>query len=137
MRSNLLALDVGSKRVGVALARPEVRVPVALETLDRESVDFWTQLSAYITSHDVGTIVIGLPRGLDGQETAQTQRTRGFANELKQQFDGQVAWQDEALTSVTAEASLNPAKSHHKGDVDAIAACLILADYLEETKVAS
>ncbi len=137
MHSNVIALDVGSIRVGVALARPEVRVPVPLATLDRQNQNFWTQLSAYVTSNDVGTVVIGLPRGLDGQETAQTRATLDFADQFRKQLDIPIVWQDEALTSVVAESQANLKKSNKKTDVDAMAACIILADYLEGTKIPS
>lgn len=136
--SNTLGLDAGEKRVGVAMVRAEVRIPVTLETLNRQSPDFWDKLSEVIKQNDIGQIVIGLPRGLEGQETAQTNYVRDFAGELAGHFALPVHWQDEALTSVQAENILNGSgKPYKKADVDALAASLILADYLEGEGVSS
>jgi putative transcription antitermination factor YqgF len=80
-------------------------------------------------------MVVGLPRGLDGQETSQTTYSRQFADELGQHL-GQtvkIVLQDEAVTSAKAIAELDAAKKHYaKGDVDALAATYILEDYLRE-----
>lgn len=136
--NNILGLDAGEKRVGVAMVRADVRVPVTLETLDRQAPDFWGQLTEVIKQNYIGQIVIGLPRGLDGQETAQTKYVREFAGELAGHFALPVHWQDEALTSVQAENILNASgKPYKKADIDALAASLILADYLETAKAAS
>ncbi|MES2971123.1 MAG: Holliday junction resolvase RuvX [Patescibacteria group bacterium] len=135
-KTNILALDVGTKRVGVALARAAVRVPVALETLDRQSPDFWDQLKKLTTEHGISQLIVGLPRGLNGQETAQTRDVITFAERLKKQIALPIVWQDEALTSVKAESVLNNGKPYQKSQVDALAACFILADYLEGEEVA-
>lgn len=135
--NNILALDIGEKRVGVALVRAEVRVPVALDTLDRQANDFWQQLAAVIEEHDIQEVVMGLPRGLDGQETAQTKYVQSFAQEFSSHFPQPIHFQDEALTSVQSENILGASgKPYQKADVDALAASLILSDYLETEKVA-
>lgn len=137
MPSNVLALDVGEKRVGAALARSEVRVPVTLKTLDRQAADFWQQLSAVMQEHGVEQVVLGLPRGLEGQETAQTAYVRGFAREFSSRFHQPIHYQDEALTSVQSENILGASgKPYQKDEVDALAASLILSDYLETEKIA-
>lgn len=137
MSSNVLALDVGQKRVGIAIARADVRVPVALKTLDRQDVNFWQNLKEVVTEYATEHIVLGLPRGLDGQETLQTNSAHLFAEELKKHIPLPIHWQDEALTSVKAETVLNNrAKPYEKSDVDALAACYILADYLETEEFA-
>ena len=130
--SNILALDIGEKRVGVALARSQVRVPVALETLERQAVDFWELLQKLLKDHEIDEIVLGLPRGLEGQETAQTKYVQDFAKELANHSSLPVHWQDEALTSVQSENILSKSgKSYEKADIDAVAASLILSDYLQ------
>lgn len=133
--NNILALDVGSVRVGVAMARADVRIPVGLATLLRTADDFWDQLSQFISQYAIGRIVLGLPRGLDGQDTAQTKVVQDFANELKQYTMLPVSWQDEALTSVAAETLLiQSGKNYRKADIDVLAACYILDDYLSNNK---
>ncbi len=131
---NVLALDVGEKRVGLALVRAEVRVPVLLATLQTQADDFWGSLAAILKQHDITEVVIGLPRGLEGQETAQTKYVQDFAKEFASHFSLPIHWQDEALTSVQAENILGGSgKPYEKADVDAMAASLILSDYLEST----
>lgn len=135
-KDSILALDVGSKRVGVAIARSGLRVPVALTTLDRENPDFWQQLVKITEENDTSLVVIGLPRGLDGQETAQTEYVRAFAKEFATYSALPTHWQDEALTSVKAEETLRQTgKTLPRGDIDALAACFILSDYLEALEV--
>lgn len=132
MPNNVLALDVGEKRVGVALARAGLSVALPLVTLERQAADFWHQLLQTMKQNDVTELVIGLPRGLEGQETAQTVSAQAFGQELSSQTDVPIHWQDEALTSVKAEEILkNSGKPYEKGNIDALAASLILADYLE------
>lgn len=129
--SAILALDVGEVRIGVALADAELRFPNPLTTLDNNA-KVWEKLGKLIDDNEVKTVVIGLPRGLDGQETAQTQSTRSFIAEFRANFTVPIETQDEALTSVKAEAELEArGKPYKKTDVDALAATYILEDYLQ------
>ena len=138
MDSNIVALDVGEQRVGVAIARDGLQVALPLTTLDRQAADFWETLAALLKEHHVSEVVIGLPRGLDGQESAQTAAAQAFGTELSAQTETSIHWQDEALTSVKAEAILKQqGKPYAKSDIDTLAASLILTDYLETRQVAS
>lgn len=129
----LLALDVGDRRIGVALASRIARLPAPLETIDRQTVtDVFSYIANLAKHHQAGVVVVGLPRGMDGQETGQTTLTRGFAKELGEHTDAVIVLQDEAGTSLEAEATLNRrGKPYSKGDIDAEAATLILRDYLQ------
>jgi putative holliday junction resolvase len=127
MASNILSLDVGERRVGVAIANVIARLPRPLTTLDNTD-DIWGQIKALVTEHDVETVVVGLPRNLSGDDTAQTRYVRTFAENLSEYT---VVFQDEALTSQKAEKELNSrGKPFAKGDIDALAATYILEDYL-------
>ncbi len=127
---NLLALDVGKRRVGLAVASSIARLPRPLATLEHGD-KFWQQLGGIIEQEQIGEIIVGLPRSLEGRETDQTAYSRQFANELKQQFNLPVYFQDEALTSHVAESELRHVGKHHtKATVDALAATLILEDFL-------
>lgn len=127
MASNILSLDVGERRVGVAIASLIAKLPRPLITLDNTD-DIWAQISTLAAEHDARTIVVGLPRNLSGDDTAQTQYVRSFAEKL---IDYTVEFQDEALTSRKAEKELNSrGKPYAKGDIDALAATYILEDYL-------
>jgi putative Holliday junction resolvase len=127
--NHILALDVGGKRIGVAIASSAVRIARPLTTLDAET-DVDTQLEQLIVAESVKALVVGLPRGLDGQETAQTASVRQFVNSL-QRLSLPIHFQDEALTSQKAKAELEGrGKPYAKGDIDALAATYILDDYL-------
>jgi putative Holliday junction resolvase len=127
MASNILSLDVGERRVGVAIASVIAKLSYPLTTLDNTE-GIWDQIDALASEHDVTTIVVGLPRNLSGDDTAQTQYVRTFAEKLSNYT---VMFQDEALTSKKAEKELNErGKPFAKGDIDALAATYILEDYL-------
>ena len=131
---SVLALDVGERRVGLALASLQARLASPLTTLERGD-NFIEDLQTIIDNEAVGNLVVGLPRGLSGQHTAQTAAVESFAAELRQQLDLPIAFQDEAVTSKQAEAELQArGKPYAAGDIDALAATYILEDYLAEHK---
>lgn len=127
----ILAIDVGSARIGLALARPITKIPKPYGTLDA-TIDVARALANIIAQESVSTIVVGLPRGLDGQETSQTVIVRSFANTYLPK-NSAIYYQDEALTSRKAEAELKQrGKPYNKGDIDALAATYILEDYMQD-----
>ncbi|MCW1908510.1 MAG: Holliday junction resolvase RuvX [Candidatus Saccharibacteria bacterium] len=126
----LLALDVGEKRIGVALARLDIKISRPHTTLQNDAT-FDERLKELMAENGVSTIVVGLPRGLEGQETEQTAYVKQFA--LDHLADYTTVFQDEALTSKLAESELaKSGVSYTKEEVDALAACFILRDYLEQ-----
>jgi putative Holliday junction resolvase len=128
--SSILGLDVGDKRVGVAVTSLMARLPRPLATLERDD-NFVENLKKIINDESIEAIVVGLPRGLSGQHTAQTTRVENFTIELRQLVDLPIHFQDEAVTSKKAETELqNRGKPYQKGDIDALAATYILEDYL-------
>ncbi len=130
---SLLALDVGERRIGLALASVEARLAHPYGVIDRSVTNLWLELERVVTEERVKEVVIGLPRGLEGQETAQTGVVRTFADDFKQRFALPVSFQDEALSSKRAEAELDKRGVRYtKGDVDALAATYILEDFLKE-----
>jgi putative Holliday junction resolvase len=130
MAAKILALDVGTVRIGVALADNELRFANPLTTLTNDD-GIWEAVAALIQENQVETVVVGLPRSLQGHDTAQTQICRDFADDLSERLKIAVALQDEAATSVKAEAELRSrGKPYEKADIDALAATYILEDYL-------
>jgi putative holliday junction resolvase len=128
---NLLALDYGERRVGVAIASVVARLPRPLPALP-QNPNFWELLTKLIQQEEVSTIIVGLPRGLEGQETAQTALARAFAAKVETKFGLPVYLQDEALTSVKAGIELiSRGKQFDKGMVDSLSAVYILDDYLK------
>ncbi len=131
--SSVLALDIGDKRVGIAVASLAAGLPRPLMTLDREDSNFFQTLQALITSENVSTIVVGYPRNLAGQTTGQTTSSEAFAEELGKHTNLPIHFQDEAVTSKQAEAELEARhKPYKRGDIDALAATYILEDYLSQ-----
>lgn len=128
----LLALDVGERRIGVALADSSVRIAIAYDTIlvDGTEID---QIRELLIQEDIDVLVVGYPRNQSGEPTQQTAYVERFVEAL-QPVDTTIKYQDESLTSIKAEDILKKRKKpYEKGDIDALAASLILQDYLEET----
>lgn len=127
---NIVCLDVGEKRIGIAVADTSVRIAVPFDTIEVDGKEIESILTI-MTTEDADTLVIGYPRNQSGDRTAQTQYVEAFAEKLRGTVQT-IEFQDESLTSVLAEQQL---KAHNrpykKGDIDAQAAALILTDYLE------
>jgi len=128
---SVLALDVGGARIGVAIANLEARLPQPFRTLQHNE-QIWDNIKAICEEQNVIAVVVGLPRNLNGDETAQTTDTRNFTDVLKTHITMPIYLQDEAGTSKQAEAELlTRGKKFDKGMVDALAATYILEDFLK------
>lgn len=131
----ILGLDVGSVRIGVATVRTDVRFPQPLTVLQYHS-GVIAEIAVMAKQYQALALVVGWPRGMQGQETAQTAFVTEFAEELRRQVVIPVHLQDEALTSQKAEQELRSRnKPYGKGDIDALAATYILDDYLQSNEV--
>jgi putative Holliday junction resolvase len=127
---SLLGLDVGEKRIGVAVADADVRIAVPFETVlvDGDEIEAITEIAV---RENADTIVVGYPRNQLGEATAQSDFVEKFARRLEDVVPT-IIFQDESLTSVLAEERLAAHKKPYtKADVDAQAASIILQDYLE------
>lgn len=135
MRSKkIMALDVGTRRIGVALADSAIRIAIPFTTVEvAENIeDTVNELSKMMTLEDIDILVVGLPRNQSGEETAQSVYTKEFISNFEFVID-EIVFQDESLTSVQAENRLKSyGKPYTKGDIDMNAASIILQDYLEE-----
>ncbi len=132
MSSTIISLDVGERRIGVAIARLDIRFPSPLATVERGD-DSPAQIKQLLDEHDASALVIGLPRSLQGDETAQTQAVKAFAQTLNGVITVPVYWMDEAVTSHKAEQELIArGKPYKKGDIDALSAVYILEDFLRD-----
>src|ERR1700712_5178062 len=101
----LLALDVGEKRTGVALASSQGGLPQPFGVL-ASSDNLLDKLRDIISERLVSVVVVGLPRGVEGQDTKQTKLIRDFAQQLQGALTVPIQLQDETLTSVKAEEEL-------------------------------
>lgn len=129
----LIALDVGTKRIGVAKADSSVRIAIPYSAVEVDGGEF-KKIASLARAWDIDSFVIGLPRNSKGEETEQSKYARKFAQQLKKEIAGaKVCFQDESLTSVEAEKRLkNRKKGYKKGDIDSEAAAIILQDFLEQ-----
>jgi putative Holliday junction resolvase len=126
----VLAFDVGAQRIGVAEANSIARIAHPLTTISNTEGVMRT-IHDLVAKQDAVAVVLGLPRGLQGQDTDQTRYVRDFAVQLRAAVTVPIHWQDEALTSKKAEAELAARKKpYRKEDVDALAATFILEDFL-------
>lgn len=130
--SSLLALDVGSARIGLAIASRASLLPSPYRTLNNDE-NFLSSIKQIIEEENIDSLIIGLPRNLSGESTAQTQYVEEFVKNLKESLSLPMYLQDEALTSAKAEDELKQrGKPYTRGDIDALAATYILEDYLKE-----
>lgn len=129
---NLLGLDIGTRRIGVAVANSSIKIAIPLTTIEVNDGDEILQINKIIVNKKIDTIVAGLPRNMSGEETAQSVYTKEFLENFKLSVN-EIKFQDESLTSVQAENILKSYKKPYtKGDIDMQAAAIILQDYLEE-----
>lgn len=132
--ANIIALDVGTKRIGVAFADDQTPIATPLETVDVNGSEV-RRIAEIIKERNVQMVVVGYPRNQSGNPTQQTGFAEVFASRIREY--AKTVFQDESLTSVMAEESLQASgKPYSKSDIDALAATIILQDYLEQHHVA-
>ncbi|MCK4362973.1 MAG: Holliday junction resolvase RuvX [Dehalococcoidia bacterium] len=129
----ILGLDVGDKRIGVALANGLLAIP--LTVLDRagEEADM-EKLLALAREHGVERIVVGLPLLMNGNIGMQAEKVLAFSRALSEHVDIPVDTWDERLSTVSAERLLldtGMKREKRKGKRDAMAAAIILQAYLD------
>lgn len=128
----VLAFDVGEKRIGVAQADTLARIPFPVTTVLVDSLEM-ERIREIVAEIQPAVLVVGLPRNQSGETTSQSHVSYHFAKELEI-LEVPVVMQDESVTSVMAEEYLKQSKKPYtKEDIDARAAALILDDYLKET----
>jgi len=137
-RGRVLGLDVGSKRIGVAISDPLGITAQGLETIQRQNkrVDFAT-LADLIRQYQVVEIVVGYPLRMSGAEGVQAEKMQRFAKELRERFQLPVHLWDERLTSAEANRLLRETEMsiRRRGQVvDQMAAVLILQSWMESRR---
>jgi putative Holliday junction resolvase len=131
----ILALDVGAKRIGLALSDPLGLTAQGLPTMDRTNIrDDLERLRLLASQREVGLLLIGHPKTLSGREGRQAASVRDFAHRLAARTGLPLQFWDERLTSVEAERRLREqglrTRAGRKGAVDRLAAVLLLESYL-------
>lgn len=127
----LIGLDVGERRIGVAVGDTGIRIAVPFDTIEVDGSEI-ERIAQIVVAEGADTMVVGYPRNQSGEPTAQTAFVEDFAHKLAD-ITARIVFQDESLTSVLAEEQLKSyGRPYSKGDIDAKAAALILQDYLEQ-----
>ena len=132
-----LGLDIGDRRIGVALSDPEGILASPLTIINRwdESRDI-EAITNIVTRHQVGQIIVGLPRSMNGSIGKQAEKVKAFTQRLCQHIKVPLEFRDERLSTVSAKHLMRAAhtkKTRRKTrSDDAIAAALILQGYLDE-----
>ncbi|MDQ7819445.1 MAG: Holliday junction resolvase RuvX [Armatimonadota bacterium] len=134
----VLALDVGARRIGLAISSPDGTLAQPAGVVERRS---WPQvveaLRERIRRYGVERVVVGLPRRLDGTEATAAEVARRFARRLQEALGVPVDLADEWLTTVEAERLLVAAdlsRRRRRQTRDAVAAALILQTYLDRRR---
>lgn len=136
-----IGLDVGDKTVGIAVSDPLGFTAQGIMTLERVGIrKDTTKILEMVKEYQCDTIVIGLPKKLDGTDSIQTEKVYEFKNMLENKMrstgikDVSIVWQDERLTTVMAEKVLIEAdvsRAKRKKVIDKQAAVIILQSYLD------
>lgn len=130
----VLGLDLGSRRIGVALSDPDGTIASPLTTLERQGTQRdLAALGKLVTDRQVGEIVVGLPVHLNGRAGPEAESAREFAGRLAEATGLPVRLMDERWTTVEAERSLR--ETGRKGKkrravVDSVAAAILLRSWL-------
>ena len=131
----ILAIDPGTVRLGLALSDPSGTIAQPLSVLARRSeAEDLKALTELVERHEVGMIVIGLPRLMDGRLDTAAQQAQAFGAQVAQATGRPVAYWDERLTSVAAERYLieqGKRRSKRRQEIDRMAATLLLQGYLD------
>jgi putative Holliday junction resolvase len=135
--ARILAIDLGTKRTGLAVTDPLKILANPLETI--ETGQLMVYLKSYCTKEEVEAIVLGLPTRLNGQDNEMTPRVLKLKEELEKAFpQKKIALEDERFTSKMAMQSMITMGSKKKdrkekaGNLDKVSAAIILQSYLEK-----
>tara|TARA_B100001113_G_scaffold262618_1_gene217548 strand:- start:45 stop:452 length:408 start_codon:yes stop_codon:yes gene_type:complete len=133
--SRSIGIDLGSKRVGLALSDNMSMIASPYKTLTfKNEEDLLNQLRLIIVNYKINTIVLGLPLNMSGEDSAQTKKVREFKSALSI-FNIPIKLEDERLSSVSAKNSLilqNIKTGHNKSEIDKRAAAIILQQFLDK-----
>jgi putative Holliday junction resolvase len=131
----ILCLDVGSRRIGVAISDPEEILATPLTVVDHEDeTSVMVSLRDLIHEKEVERIVVGMPFSLEGGKGPQAVEVEDFIRRLAQHTDVPIETWDERFSTATAQQMMADAgvkRSRRKENIDALAAAVILQAYLD------
>ncbi|WP_447977003.1 Holliday junction resolvase RuvX [Candidatus Nitrospira bockiana] len=131
----ILALDPGTKRIGVAISDELGWIAQPLETFECRSPEQDVRhIQDLVRRHDVDRVIMGMPFRMDGRRGPEAERVQVFKDELERVLEVPVIAWDERLTTKSAESLLieaNVSRKKRRGAVDRVAAAILLQSYLE------
>ncbi len=131
----LLGFDYGHKRIGVAVGQVLTRSATPLTTIaSRDHKPDWAAISRLIDTWKPDALVVGIPYHMDGSEQRTTQAARRFCRQLEGRYKLAVYPADERLSSYVVESQLSSATAS-TADIDALAAQVILQDWLQQQEL--
>jgi len=135
----ILALDVGEKRIGVALSDPTGVLASPLTTIESKGQDSdIDEVLRLAEEHEAGEIVVGLPLSMSGRRGPQAGRVDAFVRAMAERTDIPLKSMDERLSSVQAERMLRESgvePSKNKARIDSAAAAVVLQSYLDSRRI--
>tara|TARA_B100000029_G_C17424249_1_gene905471 strand:- start:426 stop:836 length:411 start_codon:yes stop_codon:yes gene_type:complete len=130
----ILALDVGSRRIGVSMSDPMQIIASPFSVIDcKISKDVFSEIIDIIDDYSIDSLVIGMPITMKGKDSIQTKEVKQFIDKISKLINIEVYTVDERLSSVSAEKELIKSgvkTGHNKGEIDKTAATLILQEFL-------
>ncbi|MBC8311696.1 MAG: Holliday junction resolvase RuvX [Candidatus Marinimicrobia bacterium] len=131
----LLALDIGERRIGVAISDPMHIISTPYSVIDRKiTPDYKSEIKKLISEKEVEALVIGLPLTLKNNISQQTKKVQLIIEELTSTLDLPIHTIDERLSSVSAQNALKlkgVKTGHNKGEIDKTAAAIFLQEFLD------
>ncbi len=128
-----LGLDIGDKRIGVALSDPLGILASPLTIINcRDGRADIEAIITIVSQNQVGQIIVGLPLSMDGSVGKQAEKVKAFTQELCNHTEVPVEFRDERLSTVEAIRLMQTVSKTKKTRYDAVAAALILQGYLDE-----
>ncbi len=132
-KTRSLGLDIGDRRIGVAMSDPQGILASPLTIINRtdEKSDI-DAILAIVDQNQVVVVVVGLPLSMNGSIGPQAEKVQDFARRLSRHAEVPIEFRDERLTTVDARRIIKMNRKSRKTKDDAMAAALILQSYLEE-----
>ena len=131
----IMALDVGSRTIGIAGSDALLMTAQGIETIRRTSLENdFNRLRELISEYEVHELVVGMPKNMNGTKGDRAEKTEEFVEKMKAVIDLPVTFWDERLSTVMAERQLIAAdvsRKKRKGVIDKMAAVVILQGYLD------
>ena len=131
----IMALDVGSRTIGIACSDALLMTAQGIETIRRTSLENdFNRLRELISEYEVHELVVGMPKNMNGTKGERAEKTEEFVGKMKEVIDLPITFWDERLSTVMAERQLIAAdvsRKKRKGVIDKMAAVVILQGYLD------